>query len=310
MPEMSDPEIYRTVLESLHIGICLENRDRKIIFWNDGAERISGYRRHEVVGHSCRDSVLAECDDAACVLCATSTCPFHQSLQDGKVREARIQARHRDGHRIPLRVSVIPIRDGHGAVAGIAVSFDEQKFASDRERRQHGLGAHGCLDDLTGVPNHSFTQFHLRENLAGFLEYHLPFSIMRIRVDKLEQFRARYGRDAADTILHAVAETMQNSLRPNDFLGRWEDDEFVAILVNCTAGGLAKAAERIGKVAHSASIRWWGDNLSVTVSIGHAAVQAEDSVELLLERALHSLQHLSAKRMAAGAEGGASASTS
>jgi len=304
MADTPDPDIFRTVLESLHLGICLENRERKIIFWNDGAERISGYRRHEVVGHFCRDSVLAECDDATCVLCASSTCPFHQSLYDGKPREARIQVRHRDGHRIPLRVAVIPIRDSHGVVVCIAVSFDEQKFASERERRQHGLGAHGCLDNITGVLNHSFTQFHLRENLAGFTEYHLPFSIMRIRVDMLEQFRARYGRDAADSILHVVAETMQNSLRPNDLLGRWEEDEFVAILINCSAGGLVKAAERIGKMARSASIQWWGDHLSVTVSIGHASAQAEDTIELLLERALLSLEHGRAKRMAASAAAG------
>jgi len=307
MGEIPDQEIFRTVLESLHIGICLENRDRKIIFWNDGAERISGYRRHEVVGHSCRDTVLVECNDATCVLCSATTCPFHQSLYDGKPREARIQVRHRDGHRIPLRISVIPIRDTHGAVAGLAVSFDEQRYASERERRQHGLGVHGCLDKITGVPNHSFTQFHLRENLAGFLEYHLPFGIMRIRVDKLEQFRATYGREAADAILRVVAQTMQNSLRPNDFLGRWEEDEFVAILVNCSAGGLTKAVDRIGRVAHYAGIQWWGDHLSVTVSIGHAAAQAEDTIELLLARALHSLEHLAAKRMAAGAEGGGAA---
>jgi diguanylate cyclase (GGDEF)-like protein/PAS domain S-box-containing protein len=304
MAETPDPETFRVVLESLHLGICLENRERKIVFWNDGAERISGFRRHEVVGHSCREGILSECNDDVCVLCSGSSCPFQRSLQDGKARETYIQARHHDGHRIPLRISVIPIRDSPNAVAGITVSFDQQRFVSERERRQYGLSAHGCLDHITGIANHSFTLFHLRENLAGFTQYHLPFSIMRIRVDQLDQFRAKYGREAADAILRVVAQTLQNSLRPNDLLGRWEEDEFVAILLNCSAGGLAKVAERVGKVAHYAGIQWWGDHLSVTVSIGYAAAQTEDTIELLLERALQSLKRGSAKRMAAAAEGG------
>jgi len=40
---MQDPEIFRTVLESLPIGVYMVDRDLKVIFWNRGAERISGY---------------------------------------------------------------------------------------------------------------------------------------------------------------------------------------------------------------------------------------------------------------------------
>jgi diguanylate cyclase (GGDEF)-like protein/PAS domain S-box-containing protein len=306
MSGLQDPEIFRTVLDSLQTGVYLLDRERKILFWNDGAERITGYMRHDVVGRFCRENILVHCNDQSCVLCG-STCPFTQTLHDGKSREAKIQLRHKQGYRVPVRVRIVPIRDQHGSIIGVAESFDEQRFVFD-ERRQHNLAAYGCLDETTGIPNHGFTQFHLRENHASFAEYHLPFGIMRIQVDQLARFRAAYGREASAAILHVVAETMRNSLRPSDFLGRWTEDQFLAILINCTTAGVGEAGERIRKVVGCAGLQWWGDELSVTVSVGHATAQAGDTIDSLLERAQHSLDQTSAKPHAAAASSAAGGS--
>ncbi len=57
--------------------------------------------------------------------------------------------------------------------------------------------------------NHALTRSYLREHLAFFAEYDLPFGILSIRIEALEQFRAAHGREAADDILHVVAATMK-----------------------------------------------------------------------------------------------------
>lgn len=282
MSELQDPEIFRTVLDNLQTGVYLVDRDRKIVFWNDGAERITGYMRHDVLGRFCRESLLLHCNDKGCVLCG-ATCPFTQTMHDGKSREARIQLRHKQGHRIPVRMRIVPIRDHHGSVIGVAESFDDLGFAFD-DRRQHDLAAYGCLDETTGVPNHGFTQFRLRESHASFAEYHLPFGIICIQVTRLGQFRAAYGHQAGGAILRVVAETMRNSLRPSDFLGRWTEDQFLAILVNCSQTGVQEAGQRILRVVSCAGLQWWGDELSVTVAIGYATAQAGDTIDSLLER--------------------------
>lgn len=302
MPVLQDPEIFRTVLDSLQTGVYLLDRERRILFWNDGAERITGYLRHDVVGRFCRENILAHCNDQSCLLCGSS-CPFTQTLLDGKSREAKIQLRHKQGYRVPVRVRIVPIRDRHGSIIGVAESFDEQRFVFD-ERRQHDLAAYGCLDETTGLPNHGFTQFHLRENHASFAQYHLPFGILCIRVDQLAHFRAAYGREANAAILRVIAETMRNSLRPSDFLGRWTEDQFLAILINCADTGIGEAGERIRKVVSCAGLQWWGDELSVTVSVGHATAQAGDTIDSLLERAQRSLEQASAKPQSATAASG------
>ena len=53
MSTFDDPEIYRSILESLPTGLCVVDMEKKIVLWSDGAERITGHLRHEVIGHSC-----------------------------------------------------------------------------------------------------------------------------------------------------------------------------------------------------------------------------------------------------------------
>jgi diguanylate cyclase (GGDEF)-like protein/PAS domain S-box-containing protein len=308
MFELEDPEIFRTVLDSLQTGVCIVDRNGKILFWNQGAERLTGNKRHEVVGRSCRDNILVHCDDQGCVACG-ATCPISRTMHEGKPQEARIQLRHKEGHPVRVLMRIAPIRDQHGSMIGVVESFDEQKFASAHDRNQQTLVEHGCMDEVSGVPNHEFTRFHLDENLAGFVRYNLPFGIMCIRVDQFERFRAAYGRPAGDAILRVIAQTMRNSLRPSDFLGHWTEDQFLVILTNCGNAGAERAGERIRKVVTCAGLQWWGDQLTVTTSAGYGVAQTGDTVDSLVQRAQDSLIYGSLKNAAAAGSPGSQGSS-
>lgn len=300
MPDLRDPEIFRTVLDSLQTGVSLTDRNGKILFWNQGAERITGHKRHEVVGRSCRDNILVQCNDQSCVACG-EFCPISRTAQEGKPQEAGMQLRHKEGHPVRVLMRIAPLRDPHGSIVAIVESFDEQKLAVERDPNQNMLLQHGCMDETTGIPNHEFTQFQLDENLAGFTRYQLPFGIMRIEIDEFDHFRAAYGRPAGDAILRVVAHTAKNSLRPSDFLGRWTENQFLAILTNCDGEGVEKTGDRIRKVVTCAGIQWWGDELTITASAGYGIAQPGDTVDSLLQRAEDSLKQAPAKRAAATA---------
>ncbi len=300
MPELQDPEIFRTILDSLQVGVCFADREQKILFWNDGAEKITGYQRHEVLGRFCRENILLHCDDQACRLCGAA-CPFTQTMHDGKTREARIQLRHKQGHQVPVRMCISAIRDRRGSLVGVAKSFDEQKFSSERNSNHRNLAVYGCLNQTTGMPDREFTQSHLRETLAGFAAYHVPFGIMGLQVDQLARFRAAYGGEAETAILRIVGETIRKSFRPSDFIGHWTEDQFLAILTGCNMAELSMVYERTRKVVRNAGLQWWGDELSVTISGGLAGAQMGDTVDSLAERAQLSPDHASAKSVAAAA---------
>jgi PAS domain-containing protein len=50
MSAFEDPEICRRLLESLEVGVCVVDLQKRIIFWSDRAERITGNLRHEAEG--------------------------------------------------------------------------------------------------------------------------------------------------------------------------------------------------------------------------------------------------------------------
>ena len=200
MPELNDPEIYQAVLDSLQTGVYIVDRNRRIRFWNEGAEQITGYLRQDVVGRFLRDHLADYRRDAKDVDSDPDD-PINLVFRDGKPSTMDVSILHKDGYRVPIVLRTIPIRNSHGAVVGAAESFEKNRSASDWTRRQAGLADFGCLDAVTGVAAQSFMETQLRENLTTFAEHNIPFGILLIQIDHMDQFRASRGPGVVPTIL-------------------------------------------------------------------------------------------------------------
>src|SRR3989442_14444556 len=61
-----------------------------------------------------------------------------------------------------------------------------------------------------------------------------------------------------------------------------------------------RAAENVKRIVDSSGIQWWGDTLSVTVSLGQAVVQQGDSTESILQRAERALESDASREPAQG----------
>ncbi|MBZ5659262.1 MAG: diguanylate cyclase [Acidobacteriia bacterium] len=289
MSELDKPEIFQSVLETLQTGVYLVDRNRCIRFWNEGAERITGYFRQDVVGRFLRDHLLTTPDQINSVG-ADPEDPINVVFRDGKSSVSDVSILHKDGFRVPVVLRTIPVRNSHGAVVGAAESFDKNQSASDWTRRQAGLADFGCLDDVTGVPTRKFMETQLRENLATFAEHNIPFGILAIQVDGMDEYRCRRGPGVVPTILRVVAQTVENCLRPTDLVGRWSEHLFLAVLIECKESELARVGERVRKIVGQSEIEWWGDTFSVTCAFGGAGSRVGESLEQLMERAQQSLQ--------------------
>lgn len=284
MSELQSPEIFRNILDSLQTGVCVVDREGKIVFWNEGAAHVSGYMQHEVIGHSYEQVMQCQREGQGHSGHGPGN-PFTRILHEGKASAVGVYLRHKRGHAVPMLMHMAPVRNQHGSILAIAASFDPQNSRSQREHSQRNLLPLAGLGTSTGVANHNFTLFHLREHLASFAEYHIPFGIIRVRADGLDHFRAAYGREASDAIAKVIAQSLSNSFRPSDFVGRWGEDEFLVILTNCGNAGVRSVYERTRKILRSAEIRWWGELLSLPTSLGCTSVEPEYTVELLLQRA-------------------------
>ncbi len=288
MPAFKDPETYRDILDALQIGVSVLDLQKKIVFWSDGAEQITGYSRIDVLGHSCADNILLHCNQNSCEMCI-GACPLANAMRDGRPTEAMSFIHHKSGHRTQLHTWVIPLRDKHGLIIGIIQTFEGEFALGAPGPNDTRLRERGCLDEITGLPNEAMMHAHLRELLGTFEELRISFGVICLELPDLAKFRARYGQVATRSILQVLARTLRNSVWPTDFVGRWSEDRFLVILSGCREDALQVVSQRILSMTASASIQWWGEQLSLTVSTGSTVAGAGDKVESLLQRAQRGL---------------------
>ena len=96
------------ILDQMHDGVYLVDTERTIRFWNRGAERISGYAAADVIGTRCSDNLLMHTNERGDPLCVVG-CPLAATMRDGDAREIGVFLRHKDGHRVPVHLSLIHI---------------------------------------------------------------------------------------------------------------------------------------------------------------------------------------------------------
>jgi PAS domain S-box-containing protein/diguanylate cyclase (GGDEF)-like protein len=294
MLDLQNAEIFRSALESLQSGVCMVDRERKINYWNDGAERITGYLRQDVLGRFCGDILLIKSHEQKSALC-DQYCPLIAAMRDGRPRESRVYLHHKSGYAVPVFLRAVPIRDAHGHVIGATESFVEWAWVSQRRRPDSNLAVGHGLDALTQLPDFPFTESYLADRLRFASEHIIPFGLLTIQLDDLEILTATHGLEAAEAILNVIAHTLRNGLDSQDFVGRWLDSQFLAIVANCTVGELQIIGERLKHLAHSSEIVWWGDELSVTASVGGTILIPGEPLDELLGRAGSALKQAAAR---------------
>jgi PAS domain S-box-containing protein len=281
------PEVYRSVLESLPTGIYLVDTSRRITLWNESAEKLTGYLGQEMIGRSCYDDLILHCDGSSALLCDV-TCPLLQTMHDGQPKELDVFIRHKDGQRIPVRVRAVPIRDEHGVIVGAAECMDERPVFPIPEIHPWRFGATLSMDAAAEVPNHQAILARLLAGLEDFAAGHVPFGILSIAIDGLDRLRHRDGHQAVNAVLHVTARTLSRNLGPNGMIGSGSHgsyDRFTAIVENSTAAALLKTAGLLKRLVSLEAIPWWGDRISVTLSMGGTMVLDGDTPVSLLERA-------------------------
>src|SRR5258708_37004309 len=150
---------------------------------------------------------------------------------------------------------------------GIIQAFEGEFSANGQSPNDRNMKEHGWLDNATELPSQAMMQSHLRETLGTFAEIQVPFGVVCLEPHQLNQFRARYGEEAATSMLLVLARTLRNAVWPTDFVGRWSAGRFLVILVGCGETAMQTVIDRIFMLMASATIEWWGGELSVPVSM-------------------------------------------
>jgi diguanylate cyclase (GGDEF)-like protein len=184
-------------------------------------------------------------------------------------RPALVHLRHGQGHTLPAMLRRTPLRDALGKRIGAILRFHPVE----------GVDAlpHGGMDEDSGLDKHvehsqAEMEGRLDEAWQEWTTNQVPLGLLWITVDQAAMLRKTHGRDASEAMLAIVERTLLHALRPTEILGRWGSNEFLVLCHERTAEMLLLHARHVVGLARTADFRWWGDRVSLTVSVG--AVQA------------------------------------
>jgi len=283
MNEIND--LSKKIFDKLSEGVYCTDRKRTITYWSKGAERITGFKASEVLGTHCYDNHLNHLDEKGDKLC-NGACPLETSMREDRELEARIFIHHLNGHRIPVRVHVTPVRDGEGNIAGAIETFADVSTDVAALERINRLREVALLDPLTRIGNRRYTESTLRDRLEETRRYNWSsLGVLFVDIDEFKRINDAHGHDAGDRALQVVASTLLKSMRSFDFLGRWGGDEFVILAVNVHESQLMLVAERLCRLVEQSQLKLPGSSEGLTVSVGATLARDDDSPASIIKRA-------------------------
>ncbi|MGL5508974.1 MAG: sensor domain-containing diguanylate cyclase [Microcoleaceae cyanobacterium] len=281
---IDENEFYHQLIENISDGIYYVDQERKIKYWNAGAERITGYKKEEVIGSKCSDNLLKHINEHGTELCLTG-CPLTGSIRDGKIHSMDIYLHHKDGHRVPVSVRVSPIKDEAGNITGAVEVFSDKGKSVELLKEIGDLRRELFIDPLTQVGNRRMAEQTLNLRQTEWRDYQVTFGILFIDIDNFKTFNDQYGHNIGDQVLKMVAKTVDNLLRGMDTITRWGGEEFLIIVSNINSQTLASVGERIRIFIEKSWLHLEAKELKVTVSIGGAIAQKNEANETLIHRA-------------------------
>jgi diguanylate cyclase (GGDEF)-like protein/PAS domain S-box-containing protein len=264
-------ELLEAALDSFPEGAVLVDAEGLIAFWNRTAVAILGYPAMELIARPLPEALEAlvawplpgEADP--CAESATGC-------------GSMVRLRHKLGHFVPVMTRTLVLRDEMGGRMGRAAIFHP---AESLDALPHG----DCSEGAGGEESMAEFEDRLGAVFDDFRQGGETFGVLWITVDQAHDLRKTHGAGACNRMLDKVERAMGNGLRPAEEMARWGDDEFLVLSFERTPEMLAVHAQTLAGLARTADFHWWGDRISLTVSIGAAQAKRDGSLTDLLDRA-------------------------
>src|SRR5581483_10734992 len=203
----ADAAFYRGVLDQISDGVYFVDRHRRILFWSEGAQRLTGYTGEDVTGHFCQDEILCHVDYSGKRICREG-CPLLACMRDGNPREARVFLHHKQGRRLPVLVKVQPLRGSDGKIVGAVEIFSDDSAQAETLRRTEELRKMALLDHLTQLPNRRFLEVSLESAMHGFQSMGMQFGLLVFDLDRFKEVNDRFGHAVGDRVLQETGKTL------------------------------------------------------------------------------------------------------
>jgi diguanylate cyclase (GGDEF)-like protein/PAS domain S-box-containing protein len=264
-------DFFKEAVNSLNLGVCFLDKNKKITYWNKGAENLTGFSSLDIMG---KKFGLAK-----------NECPIAATILDGNQRATEAHIKHRNGRKVHVSVRVTPVRGENDEITGASVMFHDISSQIVMINKLKDLERSASYDFLTQLPNRRLFERSLNSRFEEMQRGATPFGVIFMDIDNFKLINDSYGHDVGDLVLKMVAKKLATTLRPYDILGRWGGEEFVALVPHVSKEQLHAVSSRLRSMVERASIFTGDSVIKVTLSIGATLATGEDSIQSIIKRA-------------------------
>lgn len=200
----------------------------------------------------------------------------------------------KDGKVFYWHLRIIPEFDESQAVTSLLTVWYE---VTDRKHLLASLDRMAYHDALTGIANRALLVERITQGLRAAAHQQDALALLFVDLDGFKVVNDRWGHEAGDAVLVAVAQRLQSVMRDADTVARFGGDEFVIVVAgSCGAADLTTLMEKVA-AAVADPIIWKGTILRVGASVGIARYPEDGhDAHSLLQRADESMYSQKALR--------------
>lgn len=242
---------HRTLINLAPEAIMVTDAEGKVVSANPAAAKM--FATDEVVGVA----VSTLLPDLPLLLAAAGCGGDQRGDGTGKGGEAEF----------PVSMAVAPLGDGRAVVMVSDIT--------DRLRLTKELQLLARTDPLTKLSNRRVFVEAAQAEFQRCKRFDTAASILMIDIDHFKRVNDRYGHQAGDDALVAMASVLMETQRGTDLPARFGGEEFVVLLPGTDLAGANLTAERIRTATALLEIPSPAGNFGFTVSIGVTTLAPE-----------------------------------
>jgi diguanylate cyclase (GGDEF)-like protein/PAS domain S-box-containing protein len=258
---LQDPENLRDLVQNLHEGIYVTNREGEILDGNPAFLSILGVGSIEEARAMRASDVLVDPAERQRELALMD--------RDGMVRDFELRIRRRDGTVRTVIDSAFASRDRSGNMLYRGILVD----ITDRKLLENQLLEQSIRDPLTGC----FNRRYIRDFEKHCEERQIGWGCIMLDIDYFKEYNDQFGHSVGDEVLVRVSRFLMRSTRAEEGVVRFGGDEFCVLLAGSDAANTGRAAERIKQSG--------ARELPIAFSLGWAVRDTGERLERTLNRA-------------------------
>ncbi len=227
------------------------------------------------------DQVMAMIDAAA-----GSATSYTESLAD--MSEKLGQSKDREGLRAIVESLVHTAKEMEVSNQRLEARLNASKQEiNELQENLETVRTESLTDPLTQLANRKSFDTALEEAIAEARAKNEPLSLMMTDIDHFKKFNDSFGHLTGDQVLKLVATSVKHNVKGQDTAARYGGEEFAIILPNTVLRSALTVADHIRRAVMNKDLmkRSTGEHLGrVTISVGVATLQKNDSLQALIER--------------------------